>query len=429
MSASQVIKLDQLLRYFYKLTNRTNSSKNIHRMKNTAFRRLIAAIAGLITALLPISVLAAPGDLYEADFGSGTIFKFTPAGTQSTFASGLNRPTWLAFDGQGNLFEADFNSGTIFKFTPDGTKSTFASGLNQPTGLTFDSSGNLFEADTGSGTIFKFTPDGTKSTFASGLSAPFGLAFDSSGNLFEADDGSGTIFKFTPAGIKSTFASGLDHPASLAFDAHGNLFEADQLSGTIFKFTPAGTKSTFTSGLNVPAGLAFDSSGNLFESDNGSNTIFIFTPSGTKSTFATGLNNPIGLAFEPTTHQLLNISTRGFVGTGDAVLIGGFIVTGNGIVNSKILIRAAGPSMAAAGVHGTLQDTVLRLFNSSGTVIAANDNWKDTQQAEIQATGLAPTDDRESAILASLPGGAFTAIVTGAGTNTGIGRVDVFNVQ
>ncbi len=99
------------------------------------------------------------------------------------------------------------------------------------------------------------------------------------------------------------------------------------------------------------------------------------------------------------------------------------------MINTKVLIRAAGPSMTAAGVAGTLQDPALRLFNSSGTVIASNDNWKDTQQAAIQATGLAPTDDRESAILASLPAGAFTAIVTGAGNTTGIARVDVFNVQ
>src|SRR5437763_3510810 len=110
MSALQVIKLDQLLRYFYKLSNRPNSSKNIHRMKNTAFRRLIAAIAGSITALLPISVLAAPGDLFEADRGSNTIFRFTPDGTKTPFAAtGLNGPIALAFDAAGNLFEADFN--------------------------------------------------------------------------------------------------------------------------------------------------------------------------------------------------------------------------------------------------------------------------------------------------------------------------------
>src|SRR4029077_17245120 len=72
---------------------------------------------------------------------------------------------------------ADYNSGTIFKFTPDGTKSTFTSALNNPAGLAFDSSGNVFEADQSSGTIFTFTPAGTKSPFASGLSGPSGLAF------------------------------------------------------------------------------------------------------------------------------------------------------------------------------------------------------------------------------------------------------------
>src|SRR5438477_1205645 len=120
---------------------------------------LLVTVAGLATALLPISVLAAPGDLYEADFSSSTIFKFAPDGTQSPpVASGLNGPYGLAVDGSGNLFEADQGSNTIFKFTPDGTESPFATGLNHPTGLAFDSSGNLFEADQFSNTIFKFTP-------------------------------------------------------------------------------------------------------------------------------------------------------------------------------------------------------------------------------------------------------------------------------
>jgi sugar lactone lactonase YvrE len=399
-------------------------------MKKTALRHLIVTVAGLTTTLLSISVLAAPGDLFEADRGSNTIFRFTPDGTKTPFAAtGLNGPIALAFDAAGNLFESDFFGNTIFKFTPGGTKSTFASALSGPTDLAFDSSGNLFEADRASGTIFKFAPNGTKTTFAAGLNLPTGLAFDSSGNLFEADNGSNTIFKFAPDGTKTTFVTGLGSPFRLAFDSSGNLF-VSELAGTISKITPTGTTSTFASGLGVnnPTGLAFDAFGNLFEADFGSGNIFIFTPAGTKTTFVSALSNPEGLAFEPTLHQLFNISTRGFVGTGDAVLIGGFIVTGNGMVNSKVLIRAAGPSLTAFGVAGALQDPVVRLFNSSGTVIASNDNWKDTQQAAIQATGLAPTDDRESAILASLPAGAFTAIVTGAGNTTGIARVDVFNL-
>src|SRR6266446_5109061 len=120
---------------------------------------------------------ASPGDLFESDFGSGNIYEFTPGGTRSTFASGLNGPLGLAFDSAGNLFEADDGSGNIYEFTPGGTRSTFASGLN-PHGLAFNSAGNLFEADFGSGNIYEFTPGGTRSTFASGLNAPTFLAFE-----------------------------------------------------------------------------------------------------------------------------------------------------------------------------------------------------------------------------------------------------------
>ena len=80
---------------------------------------------------------AIPGDLYESDYGSGNIYEFTPGGTRSTFASGLNGPLGLAFNSAGNLFEADQGTGHIYEFTPGGTRSTFASGLNSPTFLAF----------------------------------------------------------------------------------------------------------------------------------------------------------------------------------------------------------------------------------------------------------------------------------------------------
>jgi sugar lactone lactonase YvrE len=396
-------------------------------MKKTILRPLIITITGLIIPLLPINVVAAPGDLYVANSNGGNILRVNSS-FNTVFASGLTVPFSVAFDGSGNLFVAEQSAGTIIKITPNGTKTTFASGLGVLFALAFDASGNLFALDEASGSIFEFTPAGIKSTFVSGIGSPVSLAFDAAGNLFVGDQVANAIFKFAPDGTKTTFASGLNDPLGLAFDSAGNLFVAENVGGNIFKFTPNGAMTTFASGLNGSAGLAFDSSGNLFEADSG-NTIFEFTSTGTKTTFASGFAQPAGLAFEPTLHQLLNISTRGFVGTGDAVLIGGFIVGGNGMVNGKVLIRAAGPSLTAQGVSGALQDPVLRLFNSSGTVIATNDNWKDTQQAQIQATGLAPTDDRESAILATLPAGAFTAIITGAGNTTGIARVDVFNVE
>jgi len=111
--------------------------------------------------------------------------------------------------------------------------------------------------------------------------------------------------------------------------------------------------------------------------------------------------------------ELTNISTRGFVGTGDNVMIGGFIVGGGG--SATVVVRAIGPSLSNPpfNLTGVLQDPTLSLFGANGVIIASNDNWKDTQQAELQATGLAPTDDHESAILITLPAASFTVIVRG----------------
>jgi hypothetical protein len=394
-------------------------------MKKSALHYLVVTVAGLTAALLPINSLAAPGDLFETDQGSNTIFKFTPAGAKSAFATGLGGPFGLAIDVFGNVFEANFNTGVIFKFTPAGVKTTFASGLNGPIALAFDASGNLFAADAVAHIIFKFTPAGVKTTFASGLNMPVALAFDASGNLYEADHGSNRIFKFTPAGVKTTFASGLHGPFGLAFNA-GNLFESDTGSGTIIKFTAAGVKSTFATGLKTPVGLAFDASGNLFEADQASGTIFKFTPAGVKSTFASGLNEPSGLAFEPPTAQLTNISTRASVQTGAGVTIAGFIVTGTD--SKQVVVRGLGPTLTQFGVSGVLADPTLDLHDSTSS-IATNDNWKDMQQAAIQATGLAPPNDAESAILITLQPGNYTAILAGKNSTTGVGLVEVYDIN
>ena len=96
--------------------------------------------------------------------------------------------------------------------------------------------------------------------------------------------------------------------------------------------------------------------------------------------------------------MLANISTRGSVGTGDDVLIGGFILGPDGGASSTILVRAIGPSLAAAQVAGPLEDPEIELYDSNGASIAFNDNWKETQQTDIEAAQLAPADDRESAM-------------------------------
>ena len=123
--------------------------------------------------------------------------------------------------------------------------------------------------------------------------------------------------------------------------------------------------------------------------------------------------------------SLLNISTRGNVQTGDNVMIGGFIVAGNG--SQRVLVRAIGPSLAGAGVADPLADPTLTLYDSQGTQIDFNDNWQDNPaQAEIEATTIPPNDPKESAVLPTLAPGSYTAIVRGAGTATGTGLVEVY---
>jgi hypothetical protein len=85
--------------------------------------------------------------------------------------------------------------------------------------------------------------------------------------------------------------------------------------------------------------------------------------------------------------------------------------------------------LANLGVNGALNDPMLALFDANGQKFATNDNWKDNQEGEIQATGKAPIDDRESAILARLPSGSFTAIVSGVNNTTGIALIEVFNLE
>jgi hypothetical protein len=127
--------------------------------------------------------------------------------------------------------------------------------------------------------------------------------------------------------------------------------------------------------------------------------------------------------------QLVNISSRGFVETGDNVLIGGIIVGPNGSTSSKLLLRAIGPSLTRAGIADPLFDPTLELHNGNGTLITANNDWKDTQRAAIQATGVAPTSDKESAILFNTAPGNYSVIVRGRNNTTGVALVEVYNLH
>jgi arylsulfate sulfotransferase len=126
--------------------------------------------------------------------------------------------------------------------------------------------------------------------------------------------------------------------------------------------------------------------------------------------------------------QALNLSTRGLVGTGDNVLIGGFIVRGT--EPKTMVLRALGPSLSGFGLSGVLSDPVLRVYNSSGTLIATNDNWQsDPNHFVVESNGLMPANLSESATAQTLAPGAYTVIVTGKDATPGIGLVELYDLS
>ncbi|MGC2625585.1 MAG: aryl-sulfate sulfotransferase [Candidatus Udaeobacter sp.] len=158
-------------------------------------------------------------------------------------------------------------------------------------------------------------------------------------------------------------------------------------------------------------------------------------PPGAYTVVVTGKDSPPGIALvelydiSPLSNSTVqNMSTRGFVGTGDNVIISGFIVGDVG--SSTVVVRAIGPSLASYGLSGVLSDPILTIYDSSGSVIASNDNWLDNiNWVDIRKNTLSPIDVRESALVLYLPAGAYTAVVRGVNDGTGIGLVEVYSLH
>jgi hypothetical protein len=124
--------------------------------------------------------------------------------------------------------------------------------------------------------------------------------------------------------------------------------------------------------------------------------------------------------------KLANISSRGLVKTGDNVMIGGFIA---GNQATPVIVRAIGPSLTQFGVANALADPTLTLHDAQGAILAFNNDWRNTEQIAIEGTGIPPADPKESAIIATLAPGNYTAIVRGVNETTGVGLVEVYHLQ
>ncbi|MFZ1217910.1 MAG: hypothetical protein WAO00_01390, partial [Chthoniobacterales bacterium] len=125
-----------------------------------------------------------------------------------------------------------------------------------------------------------------------------------------------------------------------------------------------------------------------------------------------------------------NVSTRGFVGVGDNVMISGLIAGGGGGGETAVVIRGLGPSLAQQNITNFLSNPILELHDTNGTTVQSNDDWRNYQRsAEVQAAGLDPKDSREAAIFYDASPGSYTAILRGTANGTGVGLLEVYNLR
>ena len=320
--------------------------------------------------------------------------------------------------------------------------------------------GKILRIDVDGGTPYAIPPTNPfgNEIWAYGLRNPWRFSFDrETGDLFIGDVGDGSweeidfeprgsaggrnygwrVFEGTHCGNPSTGCSlgnhvppiiEYGHNASGGFSVTGGYryrggalpalrgfyVYGDFVSDRIWAAEPTGSGTWVTTEVaSVPNVSTFgeDENGELYAANLSAGTIVRLTPAAT------------------TIPRLVNVSTRGRVLTGENVLIGGFVIGGPG--SKTVVVRARGPSLSAHGVAGVLANPVLQLVRSSDqATIAANDNWGDaSNSAQILASGFAPLAPEESAVLATLAPGAYTAIVSGAGGTTGVGLVEVFEVD
>jgi matrixin len=178
-------------------------------------------------------------------------------------------------------------------------------------------------------------------------------------------------------------------------------------------------------------------SGSGYAPNNSNEPALIATlAAGSYTVVVRGYNNSTGIGLvevyelDTLSSRLSNISTRGQVGTDQSVLIAGLIIEGS--TSKKLIIRALGPSLAAApfSLSGTLSNPALELHDSSGNLLASNDDWgTGMQAAAISSSGFSPPSAKESAIIATLPTGNYTAIIRGVNNSTGIGLVDAYDLD
>jgi len=217
-----------------------------------------------------------------------------------------------------------------------------------------------------------------------------------------------------PSLSKSGLAGTLQDPQMALYDSTGALLNSND-----------NWQQSLDSGEIIDTGLA--------PTDPREAALIARLAPGNYTTIISGVNDTTGIGLvesytlDTNTSHAANISTRGRVGVGNEVLIGGFIVDGN--TTKRIMVRAIGPSLGGSG-FSVLADPVVELHGSDGQLIALNDDWASgSQQGEILATGLQPGNAQESALIATIPSGNYTAVVQGVNGGAGIGLVEIYDLD
>ena len=398
--------------------------------------------------------LDSTGNVYVADGHynaiSNTIRKIGLDGTVTTiagspgtygFADGVgtaahfHHPTAVAVDRDGNLLVADSWNGRLRKVTLAGVVTTLAG-----RGPTFSADGVGDAASFGSlnsmvsdSVANRYIVDGS-STIRIASSTLKAQSLNVSTRLQVLENENVLIGGFIIGGTsrKNVILRALG-PSLAAYDVHG------VLTDPVLELFDAGghlIASNDNWKLNSQTGTSQQAAveattlapGNDFEAA----LIATLDPQQGYTAVVRGSHGETGIATvefydlsSSSAAALANISTRGFVESGDKVMIGGFILGGNN-GTGKVVVRALGPSLAQAGIANPLGNPNLELYNGNGQIIASNDDWEINGTA-ILATGLQPTNNLESALLVSLPAGAYTAVVQGH-NESGVALVEVYNL-
>lgn len=402
---------------------------------------LLTAVTAGVLALLPgtarSQATANDQTLFGITFFQNQLIKIDPATGVGTLVMDIPRTEsgYGLTSYQGGLYTFDPNTGTIDQLSPIDARIISSTPLSV-TGLAGE--GDLVLSDSGSGFLASaFDPSGAPTHPLYRFNVNTGVAVEL-GQIDVAIDGL-ALDNGTP---QTLYALGqgdsmLADPATVDTE----LYTVNQVTGALTPVGPIGVPQ------NSPlAGLTFSPDGTLYAAiDDKLYTIDTATGAATIVKATTpdfSFSSVSGLAFGTGASVLGNLSSRAHVmGTGENVLISGFIVTAQDAatppatgVTKEVILRGLGPSLTVAGktLSGALANPTLSLRDSNGMEIAFNDNWKQNTAADraiITDNGLAPSNSNESVIVANLPEGEYTLILQGAGGGQGLALVEVYDIN